>query len=130
MTWTRFWRRSRRDRQLATELDCYLQHEIDDNLARGMTPDQARFAAHRKLGNAAVVQEEVYEMNTVRFIDSAWQDLRHSLRLMLRNPGFTVIAVASLALGIGARSAIFQLLNAVRLRTLPGSPRGSGRPPY
>jgi len=60
--------RSRRDRDLSPEVESYLAHEIDENLARGMTPGEARFAAQRKLGNATHVREEVYEMNTVRVL--------------------------------------------------------------
>src|SRR5262249_45757742 len=76
-------------------------------------------AARRKLGNTALVREEIYQMNTISWIDSAWRDVKHGLRLLRLNPGFAAVAVLSLALGVGANTAIFQLLEAVRIRTLP-----------
>jgi predicted permease len=119
MGWTRFLRRGRWDAERAQELEAHLQIETDENVARGMPPDQARWAAERKLGNALRIREEIYEMNTLGILDALWQDLRFGFRLLRRTPGFTVVAVLSLTLGIGANTAIFQLLDAVRLRALP-----------
>ena len=119
MTWTRFFRRARWDAERARELDAHLAIEIDDNLARGMAPRDARDAAHRKLGNATLIREEIYRMNTIGFLETIWQDLRHGARLLRMNPAFALVAVLSLALGVGANTAVFQLLDAVRLRTLP-----------
>ena len=101
------------------ELDAHLAIETDDNIARGMTPRDARDAARRKLGNPTLVREEIYQMNTIGFLDSAWRDLRYGARLLRLNPAFALVAILSLALGVGANTAIFQLLDAVRLRTLP-----------
>jgi predicted permease len=115
----RFFRRAYWDAERARELDAYLAAETDDNIARGMAPGAARDAARRKLGNTTLVREEIYQMNTMSLIDSAWRDLKHGARLLRLNPAFAVIAVLSLALGIGANTAIFQLLDAVRIRTLP-----------
>jgi predicted permease len=115
----RFFRRARWDEERARELDAHLAIEIDDNIARGMSPDNARLAARRKLGNTALVREEIYQMNTIGLIDSVWRDLKHGLRLLRMNPGFAIVAILSLALGVGANAAIFQLLDAVRIRTLP-----------
>jgi putative ABC transport system permease protein len=125
MSLRRFFRRSAWDDERARELESYLQMETDDNIARGMTPDAARAAARRKLGNATLVREEIYQMNTVTLVDSAWRDLRYGARLLRLNPGFAIVAILSLALGVGANTAIFQLLDALRIRTLPVSDPGA-----
>jgi putative ABC transport system permease protein len=119
MSLLRFFRRDRWDKERARELEAHLAIEIDDNVARGMSPADARAAARRKLGNTTLVREEIYQMNTMQWIDSAWRDLKHGARLLRLNPAFAVVAILSLALGVGANTAIFQLLDAVRLRTLP-----------
>jgi hypothetical protein len=67
------------------------------------------------------VREDIYRMNTIAFVDSVWRDLKYGARLLRANPGFAIVAILSLALGVGANTAIFQLLNAVRIRTLPVS---------
>jgi predicted permease len=119
MSWTRFFRRGSWDDERARELEAYLAIETDDNIARGMSPAAAREAARRKLGNTTLVREEIYQMNTLTLIDGAWRDLKHGARLLRLNPAFALVAILSLALGVGANTAIFQLLDAVRLRTLP-----------
>src|SRR2546428_7980652 len=115
----RFFFRSRWDDERARELEAHLGIERDDNLARGMTAEDARLAAQRKLGNRTLVREEIYQMNPISFLDNAWRDLRYGARLLRLNPSFAIVAILSLALGVGANTAIFQLLDAVRLRTLP-----------
>ncbi len=119
MSWRRFFRRAAWDAERRAELDAHLAHEIDDNLARGMSPDAARTAAHRKLGNPALIREDIYRMNTIRWIESVWQDARYAVRVLRRSRAFAVVAILSLTLGIGANTAIFGLIEAVRLRTLP-----------
>src|SRR3954468_2345510 len=119
MRLTRFFRRGSWDDERARELEAYLTIETDENIARGMTPGEARDAARRKLGNVTAIREEIYHMNTMALFDNAWRDLRHGARLLRLNPGFAIVAVLSLALGVGANTAIFQLLDAVRLRSLP-----------
>jgi predicted permease len=116
---TRFFRRRYWDDERRRELQSYIDQEIADNVARGMPRDAARAAAYRKLGNPTLIREDIYTMNSLGFLETLWLDLRYGARLLLRNPTFAIVAILTLALGTGANTAIFQLVDAVRLRTLP-----------
>src|SRR6185312_155545 len=98
MSISRFFRRRRWDDERARELEAHLAIETDDNIARGMTVDRARALARRKLGNATIVREEIYRMNTIAVFDELWQNLKYGLRGLRLNPGFALVAIVSLAL--------------------------------
>jgi putative ABC transport system permease protein len=115
----RWWQIRKRDADLERELRSDLEMEEDEQRENGLPPEEARFAAQRAFGNTTLIREQTHEAWGWSQVEHLCQDVRYALRRLGRSPGFAVTAVLILALGIGANTAIFQLLDAVRLRTLP-----------
>src|SRR5579862_5159102 len=106
-TWRRLFHRPDRDAELAREIRFYVDTATDENLACGMSSEEARAAAIRKFGNASLIREEIYLMNRISLIEKAWLDLRYGARITFKNPAFAATAVLILALGIGGNAAMF-----------------------
>jgi putative ABC transport system permease protein len=118
-------RKSHVERELSEELRFHLEKLIEEKVAKGVKREQARDASLRELGGLDQIKEECRDMRRVSYIESFIQDVRYGLRLLLHNASFTAVAVATLALGIGANTAIFSVAAAALLRPLPY--RDSGR---
>jgi predicted permease len=101
------------------ELREHMEMRIDANVAKGMSPEQAAREARLRFGNPALMRERVDEEDAALDIASFFRDARYAARGFAKSPGFTAVAIITLALGIGANTAVFQLLDAVRLRSLP-----------
>jgi predicted permease len=125
MNLKRFFQRSGEDTEISQELESHLEHEIDDNLARGMSADEARRRAYVKLGNPLRIRDKVWEATHVAWIGDTWRDLRYAARTLGKAPSFTLVAVLVMALGIGANTAIYSFLDSLLLRSLPVSDPGS-----
>src|SRR5215510_2883540 len=111
--------RRRAEQELDDEIHAHLEMEIEQNVADGMSPEDARLAARRSFGSVALAKEDSRTMWGLWSLEIFWRDLRYGLRMLLKSPNITLTAVLTLALGIGANTAIFTLLDKVLIRPLP-----------
>src|SRR5580698_496009 len=118
MSFRRFTNRMRKDEDLAEEIDCHLAHAQDANSACGLSSEEARRRAYVRFGNPRSTRERVWRYRSFPWLEDLWRDLRFALRGLSKTPGFTIIAVLVIAVGIGVNTAVFSVINTVLLKPL------------
>ncbi len=119
MSMRRFFRRTRADAELKEEMNAHLAAETEENQARGRSAEEARRAAFVKFGNPQQLRETLWRQNTIALLDSIGRDLRYGVRALRRSPGFALVSILVIALGIGVNAALFTVVRGVLLKSLP-----------
>src|SRR5579859_7458327 len=118
MTIRRYLHRVRKDEDLADEIESHLAHAQDANAARGLPEGEARRQARLRFGNPQVTRERVWVYRSIPWLEDVWRDLRFALRGLGKTPGFTIVAILVIAVGVGVNTAVFSVINTLLLKPL------------